>query len=262
MRGYQSARNWNFTNASDSRSYLGFRPILEVLNPDTLGPNGLKAVALDLGGGKLGGSSDQIQIIVKTGSAFTAPASDGLTRPDGDTGSYFMWRDSDGKLYAPSGSVPADVTKLTAQFEPSVYTLTITTDTLPDGQVGVAYSHTLTADGTTPITWSISSGALPDGLSLNKDTGEISGTPTTAGTSTFTVKATNRAGSDTKELSITIAKAEPPAHEHSYGDWSKDGTSHWHECTGNDCPNREESIKDKAAHVYDDDADTTCDRCV
>ena len=53
----------------------------------------------------------------------------------------------------------------------------------------------------------------------------------------------------------------PPAHEHRYGDWSKDGTNHWHECTDNDCPNREESIKDKAAHVYDDDADTTCDTC-
>lgn len=53
----------------------------------------------------------------------------------------------------------------------------------------------------------------------------------------------------------------PPAHEHRYGDWSKDGTNHWHECTDNDCPNREESIKDKAAHVYDDDADTTCNIC-
>ena len=53
----------------------------------------------------------------------------------------------------------------------------------------------------------------------------------------------------------------PPAHEHRYGDWSKDGTNHWHECTDADCPNREESIKDKAAHVYDDDADTTCNVC-
>ena len=53
----------------------------------------------------------------------------------------------------------------------------------------------------------------------------------------------------------------PPAHEHRYGDWRKDGTSHWHECTDDDCPDREESIKDKAAHVYTDDADTTCDTC-
>ena len=85
---------------------------------------------------------------------------------------------------------------------------TITTDTLPDGKVGEAYSQTLTATGTAPITWSID-GGLPAGLSLNADTGEISGTPTAEGTATFTVKATNSAGSDTKELSITITKAAP-----------------------------------------------------
>ena len=53
----------------------------------------------------------------------------------------------------------------------------------------------------------------------------------------------------------------PPSHEHRYGDWRKDGTSHWHECTDDDCPNREESITDKTAHIYTDDADTTCDTC-
>ena len=58
-----------------------------------------------------------------------------------------------------------------------------------------------------------------------------------------------------------VRTVTPPAHEHRYGDWSKDGTNHWHECTDNDCPNREESIKDKAAHVYDNDADTTCNVC-
>ena len=84
----------------------------------------------------------------------------------------------------------------------------ITTDTLPDGKVGEAYSQTLTATGTAPITWSID-GGLPAGLSLNKDTGEISGTPTADGTAKFTVKATNSAGSNTKELSIMIAKAAP-----------------------------------------------------
>jgi len=56
-------------------------------------------------------------------------------------------------------------------------------------------------------------------------------------------------------------KDAPPSHEHSYGDWSKDGTSHWHECTDDDCPKKPESIKDKAAHVYTDDADTTCNVC-
>ena len=85
----------------------------------------------------------------------------------------------------------------------------IITDTLPDGKVGEAYSQTLTANGTTPIKWSISGGARPDGLTLDETTGEISGTPTTAGTAKFTVKAENSAGSDTKELSITITKAAP-----------------------------------------------------
>ena len=98
-----------------SQIQIGFRPVLEVLNRDTIGPDGLKTVTLDLGGGKLGDESS-IRIIVKNGSKFTAPASGGLTRPAGDTGSYFMWLGSNGKLYAPGASVPADVTKLTAQF--------------------------------------------------------------------------------------------------------------------------------------------------
>ena len=116
VRGFISARLWGIDNAASSDPNVVFRPVLEILNPDTLGSDGLKVVTLDLNGGKLGGSSEDIQIIVKNGSEFTAPASDGLTRPDGDTGSYFMWLGSDGKLYAPGASVPADVTKLTAQF--------------------------------------------------------------------------------------------------------------------------------------------------
>ena len=116
VRGYRSARRWDYDGAANSYPRVGFRPVLEVLNPDTLGSDGLEVVTLDLGGGKLGGSSEAIQIIVKTGSTFTAPASDGLTRPDGDTGSYFVWLGSDGKLYAPGDNVPADVIELTAQF--------------------------------------------------------------------------------------------------------------------------------------------------
>ena len=124
-RGYNSARFWYYTSSSFRNVYLGFRPVLEVLNPGTLGSDGLKVVTLDLGGGKLGNSSEDIQIIVKTGSEFTAPASDGLTRPDGDTGSYFMWLGSNGKLYAPGGSVPADVTELTVQWTAPTYAVTL-----------------------------------------------------------------------------------------------------------------------------------------
>ena len=116
VRGYYSARCWGSSTATNSNPNVGVRPVLEILNADTLGSDGLKVVTLDLGGGTLGDSSDAIQIIVKNGSDFTAPASDGMTRPDGNTGSYFMWLGSNGKLYAPGASVPADVTKLTAQF--------------------------------------------------------------------------------------------------------------------------------------------------
>ena len=124
-RGYNSARFWYYTSSSFRNVYLGFRPVLEVLNPGTLGSDGLKVVTLDLGGGKLGNSSEDIQIIVKTGSEFTAPASDGLTRPDGDAGSFFMWLGSNGKFYVPGDSVPADVTALTVQWTVPTYAVTL-----------------------------------------------------------------------------------------------------------------------------------------
>ena len=116
VRGYDSARYGDHHSSWYNYVGLGFRPVLEVLNPDTLDSDGLKVVTLDLGGGKLGDSSKDIQIIVKNDESFTAPASHGLTRPDGNNEDYFMWLGSDGNLYAPDESVPADVTKLTALF--------------------------------------------------------------------------------------------------------------------------------------------------
>ena len=206
VRGHYSSRFCGHRDAAGQNPQVGFRPVLEVLNRDTIGPDGLKTVTLDLGGGKLGDESS-IRIIVKNGSEFTAPASDGLTRPEGATGNYFKWLGSDGKLYAPGASVPEDVTTLTARFVPDTYTVIVTTDTLPDGKTSKAYSHTLTAISTAPITWSIDEGALPAGLRLNEKTGEISGIPTAAGTATFTVKAENSEGSDTRALSITVNNA-------------------------------------------------------
>ena len=137
IRGFSSARYWYSYYATDSYPYVGFRPVLEVLNPDTLGSDGLKAVTLDLNGGKLGGSSEAIQIIVKNGSTFTAPMSGGLTRPDGDTGSYFMWLDGNGNSYEPGGSVPADVTALIVQWTAPTYAVTLNTNggTINNGNV-------------------------------------------------------------------------------------------------------------------------------
>ena len=315
LRGYDGKGVRAFDDGMGSHSFYNYRPVLEVMNAKALGQDGLKAVTLQLNGGTVDGKM-QIQIIVKGGAAFTAPVLDGIGKPGDYAEGYFQWLGNDGQLYAPGDSVPATVDTLTAQFAPS-----ITTDTLPGGKVDEAYSQTLIANGTTPIIWSVENGGLPAGLSLNKDTGEISGTPTADGTAKFTVKAENCAGSDMKELSITIDKAEPPSHEHSYGDWiadgetghyrvctdeyctsadkgraaeahlydddadticdvcgyertvtppthehsydnwSKDGTSHWHECTDDGCPEKPESVKDKAAHVYTDDADSTCDVC-
>ena len=137
VRGYNSARHWGRNTTTFSTPSVDFRPVLEILNPDTLGSDGLKVVTLDLGGGTLGGSSEDIQIIVKTGSEFTAPASDGMTRPDGDTGSYFMWLDGNGNSYEPGGSVPADVTELTAQWTAPTYAVTLNTNggTINSGNV-------------------------------------------------------------------------------------------------------------------------------
>src|SRR5436190_5172770 len=82
----------------------------------------------------------------------------------------------------------------------------ITTITLPAGSTGAAYSQTLAhTGGTAPIAWSVISGALPDGLSLNPSTGAITGTPTAIDTFSFTVQATDDlALTDTQALSIEI----------------------------------------------------------
>ena len=115
IRSVRSGRNQLGGAPTRFDTHVGYRPVLEL--PTDLAADSLKAVALSLGGGKLGNSSEDIQIIVKTGSEFTAPAFDGLTRSDGNNGSYFMWLGSDGNLYAPGDSVPESVTTLTAQWK-------------------------------------------------------------------------------------------------------------------------------------------------
>ena len=153
FRGYGSARGWSHYGAAYSFPDVGFRPVLEVLNSDTLGSDGMKVVTLDLNGGTLGNSSEDIQIIVKNGSEFTAPASDGLNRPDGDTGSYFMWLGSDGNSYEPGGSVPADVTELTVQWTAPTYAVTLNTNggTINSGNV-TEYTYGVGATLPTDVT--------------------------------------------------------------------------------------------------------------
>jgi hypothetical protein len=88
---------------------------------------------------------------------------------------------------------------------------TVTTESLLGGYVGYPYLGNLAATGDTPITWAVTVGALPDGLSLDANTGAITGTPTTAEVANFTVEATNATGSDTQALSITILDEAPPS---------------------------------------------------
>lgn len=80
----------------------------------------------------------------------------------------------------------------------------ISTSSLANARVGLAYSRTVVATGTAPITFAVQAGVLPDGLSLDTDTGEISGTPTTEESQTFTIRATNAYGTDDQELTIDV----------------------------------------------------------
>jgi hypothetical protein len=123
----------------------------------------------------------------------------------GDKDVYVVLADENGTL-----SEPLKLT--TGTYPPAPAAPTITTTTLTGGTVGMKYSQTLASTGDAPITWSITDGALPGGLSLNTDTGVISGTPTTAGSANFSVTATNGNGtSPAVSLGITIAKGSQTA---------------------------------------------------
>ena len=239
VRGYFSARFWSDKLAANSFPYVGFRPVLEVLNPDTLGSDGLKVVTLDLGGGTLGGSSEDIQIIVKTGSEFTAPASDGMTRPDGNTGSYFMWLGSNGKLYAPGDRVPADVTALTVQWTAPTYAVTLNTNggTINKGNVtGYTYGVGATLPTADDMTYT---GYMFKGWYDNEN---LTGSPVTAigGTETgnkeywakweinqYTITFDNNGGSEiapiTQDYGTKITTpADPTRKGYTFKGWDKE----------------------------------------
>ncbi len=126
----KSTRSVNFNNSlrgTEEENKIGtyYRPVLEILDAKTLGSEGLKAITLNFGGGKLGGSGDDIKIVVGNNGTYTAPSYEGLTRPDGNSDTYFYWLDSDGNSYIPGGAVSSDVTTLTAKWEPLKYSVTL-----------------------------------------------------------------------------------------------------------------------------------------
>ena len=63
------------------------------------------------------------------------------------------------------------------------------------------------------------------------------------------------------QIEIKEGTGTVPTHTHTYGKWTSDTTSHWHECTDASCTDKTGSIKDKAAHLYDNDVDDTCNIC-
>ena len=149
------------------------------------------------GGIVFDGNSGTVYGNVTLDESLTINQGETLTIPEGsslDMGGNEITVASGGKLEGtPTGSG-------TVKIAPTI----TTTESLPDGEVGTVYSQTLTATGDPTITWSLASGTLPTGLSLSED-GKITGTPTTEGTSTFTVKAENSYGSDSREYTLTIA---------------------------------------------------------
>lgn len=111
-----------------------------------------------------------------------------------------------------AGTPQQDDQPLTLTIQAAPTALNITTTTLPNATIPLAYSQTVVATGgTTPYSWTISSGALPPGLTIGATTGVISGVPTTVGTSSFSVRVTDNTGAqNTKALSIQVVDIPRP----------------------------------------------------
>ena len=156
------------------------------------------------------GASGTVPVDTKSpylsGSNVTVLGTDGLS-PGGSI--FLCWLSGDTSYYHGDVFQITANTTLVAQWDPPIPSPTITTTSLPNGVVGMAYSQTLAATGTTPITWSVTSGSLPDGLALST-AGVISGTPTTAGVVSFTVTAANGTSPNATQ-SLSIKVDETPA---------------------------------------------------
>jgi Ice-binding-like/Putative Ig domain len=123
-----------------------------------------------------------------------------------------------GRALARNAAVTLDSNKVTACplvaiLPPGCPVITVNPATLPNGTLGIAYSQTVSGSGgLAPYTFSVTAGALPNGLLLNGATGAITGTPTTVGNFNFTITATDANGCPgTRTYTIVIAAAVCPA---------------------------------------------------
>ena len=126
LRGYTSAHFCYGHPATGSIEDLGFRPVLEL--PTDLAADSLKTVELVLGKNMPGETYNRINIIVKKGESFKAPAAEGLPRPDGISADALLWwKDEKGNYYKPGDTVPAENITITAQWKINQYTITFDT---------------------------------------------------------------------------------------------------------------------------------------
>ena len=170
-------------------------------------------------------------------------------------------KDKEAHVYDDDADATCNVCGYVRTVTPEIVPVSQITLNKAETSISVGNSETLTAtvapENATikALTWASSdedvATVAPDGTV----------TAVKAGAATITATAADGSGKSATCTVTVTGDTTPPAHEHRYGDWSKDGTNHWHECTDAACPNQSESIKDKAAHVYDDDADTTCNIC-
>ena len=170
-------------------------------------------------------------------------------------------KDKEAHVYTDDADTTCNVCGYVRTVTPEIVPVSQITLNKAETSISVGNSETLTATvapenaANKALTWASSdedvATVAPDGTV----------TAVKAGAATITATAADGSGKSAVCKVTVTGDTTPPAHEHRYGDWSKDGTNHWHECTDANCPNQSESIKDTAAHVYDDDADTTCNIC-
>ena len=170
-------------------------------------------------------------------------------------------KDKEAHIYDDDADTTCNVCGYVRTVTPEIIPVSQITLNKAETSISVGNSETLTATvapenaANKALTWASSdedvATVAPDGTV----------TAVKVGTATITATAADGSGKSATCTVTVTGDTTPPAHEHRYGDWRKDGTNHWHECTDADCPNQSGSIKDKAAHIYADDADTTCNVC-
>ena len=232
-RGYRSARSFGHYNATYRIAYVGFRPVLEILDPDALGSDGLNVVTLDLNGGKAGTSnaaqSGPVYIVVKSGESFKAPSGEGLTAPEGK--GFDAWKDGDGTLYQAGEDIPSTVTALTACWA-ALPTITEQPQSITV-RAGEAATFTIAVSDAGPLTyqWQVRQGGAYGSWEDIPGATESSYTITAAATSmegwNYRCVVSNRYGSLTSDAASLILDMFPAL---------TPGETYWFDLSGAEIP--------------------------